>query len=504
MRVVPSYGFDLGPVLAHCLAARRQWRLRRTALAIILGWIAYRFPLGVALWAIAAALAVAVARPSRRTLRRSRPWRRRIGRAWSGALVVLLLPLLVMTLRPTSRVGEETLVALEYATLAYLGVRIIDRLVAVVYALLCDRGGRRPWTGPRLRGRIAAIERAQTGNALPYELHAGYWRFIGAGNSLWRRATISIKLQGEKDDEDEEVRKDFVPFGTGELLTAVSEELDDLRIAEPPFQPLECDVQYVRGGPSRRWARLPRNPSGDDAGEDALWGREPDERGSGIVVRRYLSAQVQTWSGQLVVTVLASAVIEGQELHFVVRPHVLPPLFDDVEEAVDPEVLRRITMFAQIPVQAVGDLAALGHGWWRFLRWWAGESDETASSEQLADVPKRPMPTSLRERCSPVYTGDMHVSEDAVRHVAIVQSSMFSTVEEFLEFKGVDVTEFKRQVQKIMTVIHAGDNNIIQAVTAGRDARDIRQGPDNAQDRQAGRHAGGDESDKATEKGDEE
>ncbi|NEC88733.1 hypothetical protein [Streptomyces sp. SID12501] len=510
--MVPSYGFDLGPVLAHCLAARRQWRVRRTVLVAVLGWIAYRFPLGVALWAFTVALALAVAWPPRRTLWRARPRRSRFSRTWGGAIAMVLLPSLVMLFRPTSRVAGETLAAVEFAALAYLGVRIVDRLVAVVYALVCDRGGRDPWTGPRLRGRITAIERAQNGNALPYELDAGYWRFIGAGNALWRRATISIKLQGEKDDEDEEIRKDYVSFDTDELLTAVSQDLEDLRIAEPPSRPLECEVRYVRGGPSRRWARLSKNPSdagaegdaGTDADEYAQWGRSPDEGGSENVVRHYLSAQVETWSGQLVITVLASAVIEGQELHFVVRPHVLPPLFDDIEEAVDPEVLRRITTFAQIPVQAVGDLVALGHGWWQFFRWWARESEETASGEQLAKVPKRPMPTSLRERYTPVYTDDMHVSEDAVRHVTIVQSSMFSTVEDFLELKGVDVTEFKRQVQKIMTVIHAGDNNIIQTVTAGRDARDVRQGADAAHDRQASRPADRDESDKATEKGDGE
>ncbi|WP_329267994.1 hypothetical protein [Streptomyces sp. NBC_01451] len=503
LRVVPSYGFDLGPVLAHCLAARRQWRVRRVVLAVVLGWIAYRFPLGVALWASTAALAMLVARPPRRTLWRTGPRRRRFSPAWAGALVVVLLPVLVMTLRPMSRVAGEALAAVELSALAYLGVRVMDRLVAVVYALVCDRGGRDPWTGPRLRGRIAAIGRAQSGDALPYELHAGYWRFIGAGNALWHRSTISIKLQGEKDDEDEEIRKDFVAFDTDELLSAVSEDLEDLRIAEPPFRPLECDVRYVRGGPSRHWARLPRNHSGADADEHALWGRAPDESDSGTVVREYLSAQVRTWSGQLVITVLASAVIEGQELHFVVRPHVLPPLFDDVEEAVDPEVLRRISTFAQIPVQAVGDLAVLVLGWWHFLRWWAREREGTGPGEQLAEVPKRPMPTSLRERYSPVYTGDMHVAEDAVRHVTIVQSSMFSTVEEFLDHKGVDITEFKSQVQKIMTVIHAGDNNIIQAVTAGRDAHGTSQGPDTSQDRQPSRPADRDQSGRATEKGDE-
>ncbi|MDN3026969.1 hypothetical protein [Streptomyces sp. S.PB5] len=476
--------------------------MRRAVLALGLGWIAYRFPLGVALWAFTVVLALLVTRPPRRTLWRSR--RRWLSRAWGGVLVLVLLPLLVMTLRLTSPAGKETLSALVYVTLAYLGVRTVDRFVALVYALLCDRGGRSPWTGPRLRGRIAAVERAQHGDALPYELQAGYWRFIGAGNALWRRSTISIKLQGEKDDEDDDVRKDFVPFSPDELLTAVSEDLEDLRIAVHPFQPLPCEVRHVRGGPSRRWARLPKSSAGDEAGEDAVWGRAPDEKGSGIVVRRYLSAQVRTWSGQLVITVLASAVIEGQELHFVIRPHVLPPLFDEVDESGDPEVLWRFATFAQVPVQAVCDLVALGYGWWRFLKWWARENEATASGEELAQVPRRPLPVSLRERYSPVYTDDMHVSEDAIRHVAIVQQSMFSTVEEFLELQGVDVTDFKRQAQKIMTIIHAGDNNIIQAVTAGRDVHDVHQKADSAQERQSGRQSDDDEdeSDKATEKGD--
>ncbi|MER7183117.1 hypothetical protein ABT404_27215 [Streptomyces hyaluromycini] len=473
-RVVPSYGFDLGPVLAHSLAARRQWRIRRAALVAVLGWVAYRCPTGVSLWALAAILALLIARPPRRVLSRS-SWRFRVSRVWGAVCVFVLLPVLVISLSPTSRESEETLLAAELAMAAFLAVRIVDRLVAALYALACDRGRRRPWTGPRQHGRIAAVERAQTHDRLPYERYITHWRFIGVGKSLWGRSTISIKLQAEE-DEDEEVRKDFEPFDTDELLRAVSEDLEDLRISEPPFNPLECEVRYVVGGPDRRWWRLPSDPPTDSSETDDAWGQAQDEAASGHVVRRYLSAQVNTWSGQLVITVLASAVIEGQELHFAMRPHVLSPLFEEVEEAVDPEQLARVGTFVQIPLQAVGDLVGLGHNCWRFLRRWAREGDEPAAADEVPKVSKRPMPTSLRERYSPVYTDDMHVSEDAVRHVAIIQKCMFDTVQEFLEHKGVDVTEFKRQAQKIMNIIYAGDNNIIQAVAAGRDAHGVHQG----------------------------
>ena len=482
MPVVPSFGFDLGPVLAHCLAARRQWRIRRTVLVVALSWIAYRFPLGVGVWVFVAALALVTARPPRRRTWRTARRRRWEGRAWVAALPLLLLPLIVALVRAPSRISAENLQAVALATVAFVAVRILDRLVAIVYALVSDRDRSDPWTGPRNRGRIAAVQQAQKRNALPYELYSTRWRFIGAGKSPWGRSTISIKLQGAKDDEDEEVRKDFEAFDTEELLAAVSEDLEDLRIGEPPFHPLGCEVREVWGVPGRRWARRTQNSGPDGPSEEDEWRLAQDVSASGLIVRRYLSAQVHTWSGQLVVTVLASAVIEGQELHFVVRPHVLSPLFDEVEEAVDPDLLRRITTFAQVPVQALGDLLALGLGCWRFLRWWTRKREYTTSDEQLTKLPKRPMPTSLRERYSPVYTSDMHVSEDAVRHVAIVQSTMFGTVEEFLEHRGVDVTEFKRQVQKIMTVIHAGDNNIIQAVTAGRDVQDVRQGQDASKD----------------------
>ncbi|MCX4977910.1 hypothetical protein [Streptomyces sp. NBC_00620] len=491
-------------MLAHCLAARRQWRIRRTMLALALGWIAYRFPLGFGVWALTAALALAVARPPGRHPWRSALRRRWAGRAWVATFLLLLLPVLVIVLRPTSRVSAETFRAAEFATLAFMAVRIVDRLVATVYALVCDRDRRNPWTGPRNRSRIDAIERAQKGNALAYELYETGWRFIGAGKSPWGRSTVSIKLRGAKDEESEEVRKEFEAFDPEELLAAVREDLEDLSLGEPPFNPLRCEVEEVRGGPDRRWARLPRIPGGDSPSDEHDRGRAQGVTASGLEVRRYLSAQVCTWSGQLVVTVLASAVIEGQELHFVVRPHVLSPLFEEVEEAVDPERLRRITSFVQIPVQALGDLLALGLGCWRLLRWWTHEREEMTTDEPLTKVPKRPMPTSLRERYSPVYTSDMHVSEDAVRHVEIMQSRMFATVEDFLEDKGVDVTEFQRQVQKIMTVIHAGDNSIIQAVTAGRDVQDVRQGKEDSQDRQPSRPSERETSEKATRKGDTE
>ena len=475
-RAVPSFDYDLGPVLAHCLAARRQWRVRRTVLLLVMGWIAWRFPLGAALWAVAGVLATTVARfPGRR-----RRWR---SRAWAGALTLLLVPLTLVVLGPTSRLGAETLRALGFAALAFLAVRIVDRLVALVRALACDRdhGGRRPWTGPRKRARIAMIERAQALNALPYELfeseyYVAQWRFIGAGKSPWGRHTISIKMQGKPDEEDETVRKDFEEFTIEELLSAVRDDLEDLTVSEPPFHPLPCRVREIWGVPDRRWVRLPRDPAGGDSGEERTWEQEQEATASGVATRRYLSAQVGTWSGQLVVTALASAVIEGRELHFVLRPHVLSPLFNEVEEAVDPELLRRVSAFALVPVQASGDLVVLARTGWRILKWCARELAERAADEgEFRKVPKRPLPVSLRERYSPVYTSDMHVSEDAVRHIEIIQARMFATVQDFLEDKGVDVTEYERQVQNIMTIVQAGDNSIIQASTAGRDMHDPRQ-----------------------------
>ncbi|MFI6622774.1 hypothetical protein [Streptomyces sp. NPDC050528] len=492
-RAVPSFDYDLGPVLAHCLAARRQWRVRRTVLLVVLAWIAWRFPLGVALWAVAGLLATTVARfPGRR-----RRWR---SRAWAGALTLLLVPLTLVVLGPTSQLGGETLRALEFAALAFLAVRIVDRLVALVRALACDRvhGDRRPWAGPRKRARIAMIERAQELNALPYELfesdyYAAQWRFIGAGKSPWGRHTISIKMQGKPDEEDETVRKDFEAFTIEELLSAVRDDLEDLTVSEPPFHPLSCRVREIWGVPDRRWVRLPRDPAGSDPGEERNWEQAQEATASGVATRRYLSAQVGTWSGQLVVTALASAVIEGRELHFVLRPHVLSPLFNEVEEAVDPELLRRVSTFAQVPVQASGDLVVLVRTGWRILKWCAREHTERATDEgEFRKVPKKPLPVSLRERYSPVYTSDMHVSEDAVRHIEIIQSRMFTTVQDFLEDRGVDVTEYERQVQNIMTIVQAGDNSIIQASTAGRDVSDSRQETDRFENRGSDRPDGGD------------
>lgn len=88
------------------------------------------------------------------------------------------------------------------------------------------------------------------GNALAYELYETGWRFIGAGKSPWGRSTVSIKLRGAKDEESEEVRKEFEAFDPEELLAAVREDLEDLSLGEPPFNPCAARSRRYGVGPT--------------------------------------------------------------------------------------------------------------------------------------------------------------------------------------------------------------------------------------------------------------
>lgn len=210
---------------------------------------------------------------------------------------------------------------------------------------------------------------------------------------------------------------------------------------------------------------------------------------SGHWSRRYLSAQVVSWKGDLVVTVFAHAALEGKTLHFVTRPHILAPPQDEAT-ALPAKGWRLLWQVLAAPLQAVGDTIALAYQTYGIV----GRSVGLLNTSVLTHTAKRRLamamalekndknPVSLREHCAQTEPEDMHQAEDAYRHISILQSRMFSTVSAFLADHGLAVGEFQRQAAQINQWFVNGDNTQINTGSiGGNQTQQTQPQPDSAQ-----------------------
>jgi hypothetical protein len=405
-----------------------------------------------------------------------------------------------------------------WLTLLMTAVYTVDGWVALIYmtSLRPSRKeiARHPRLAPRATIRISECEAAELWQSTPYRKEEnGVHRFVGAGRDAWRsggpriqlsparRAADAKETEGDSDGmrpgskADAEVlgngdQNGFRKFEADELLDKVRDELERLSgvLVETHALP-NCDVFETLAVPQSRWENLTRVSNrpkkdreavGPGKTQRAPWpeAREMIAEGrqtpSGHLSRRYLAAQVVDWEGQIVVTVFAHAALEGKTLHFVTRPHVLAPLKKEVRvvPAEDWALVRKILL---APVHALGDTVALAHRSYgiliralsslvpgvlgRAMRQQVAKALDEAAQDDNS-------PVSLREHCALVEPDDMHETEDAARHISILQSRMFSTVSAFLDDHDVFTGEFRRQAEQFVTKVFInGDHNQVNTGT---------------------------------------
>lgn len=191
--VAPSVGFDLGPVLAHCMAAHQQRRLRDIGLLLTGVTAALLAPL----WTLLAGLAMAFGGMMVPARQRRPGILRTLGTMVAGAAVAILLMVFVETLdEPAPGLDEPPVpgwlvgipwLALLVGVAAYL-VLVRDSLVTrrtLVTELRRDRfrpdEGQLPTADPYEKLRLLDVEEAQWGNVTVY---GGYSPFVGYGTPL--------------------------------------------------------------------------------------------------------------------------------------------------------------------------------------------------------------------------------------------------------------------------------------------------------------------------------
>ncbi|MEU0242853.1 hypothetical protein ABZ192_00750 [Streptomyces sp. NPDC006235] len=464
---VPSYGFDLVPVIAHSLRARRRRWLRRVGVLLVAAGVACATPRAAVVWGVVVLVALVMRWAALRAARKVK--KSLLAPSPRSAYLVLCVPwvLAVVPFRPV--VGEMVglrvgLLLLPFALLG--GAALVcaaDRLAARAALARITREGvstdRLPWVAGKARRRMSQIGREQTWMELPYD-HPE--RFVGAGRDVWGAADIGIPLKPR--DPEESVK----PFGEWELLRRMGAALRELgRGAREITDPLPgFSVAEVQGLPATLWLRRTR----------ATKLEMPDLRGRGrrspssVPDRLYLRAQCVSWDGQIVVSVFVHAALEAGELRLTVRPQVITPLYNELRVIGAPVAKRGTRLLGCLATQSVLDAAAGPVALWRFVtRLGLGQQGEDGRAEEKD-------PVSLRDRYSTEEVTDMHQSDDAKRHVVLMQTCIFRAVSEYLEEAGVDTAPYERQVAAVITNIQVyGDNNAPIQNVAGSDIHGVGQ-----------------------------
>ncbi len=464
---VPSYGFDLVPVIAHSLRARRRRWLRRVLVLLLAAAVAYAVPRAALVWGGAVLLACLMWWAGLRAARKGK--KSRLAPSPRLAYLVLCVPwiLAVVPYEPIS--GEAValrtgLLLLPFVLLA--GVVLVcvgDRLMARAALSGIVRDGiasdRLPWASAKATRRMALISNEQTRSELPYD-HPE--TFVGAGRYVWGVADIGIPLKPK--DPEVSVKS----FGERELLRRMGDALRELgRGAREITDPLPgFSVTEVLGLPSDLWLRRTGAAKLELPDLRGLGRRSP----SSVPDRLYLRAQCVSWDGQVVVSVFAHAALEAGELRLTLRPHVMTPLYSELSVADAPVAKRGMRLCGWLVVQALLDAFDGPLALWRLVtRLGLGVQSEDGRAEEKD-------PVSLRDRYSTEEVTDMHQADDAKRHVVLMQTCIFRTVSEYLEELGVDTAPYERQVAAVITNIQVyGDNNAPIQNVAGSGISNVGQ-----------------------------
>lgn len=482
----PSVGFDLRPVVLHCLAARRQRYLRDLAL-VVCAVIALVVSL---LWTALSLLVIAaLAGTVRRSAGGARSWP-----AVPAALMValpVLLAVLISGLTPSGSDPKAVGLPDWLAGVPWLGLPV---LLVMYGALAWDvlatrqvvvgdltRSRFRPEAAPPPREEwvtplLGAIEATQYGNVTPY---SGFTPFLGYGRTVsgwafalptWRRGRADLDEVVEIDVLEliEHVRKRL--HAISQPGEAAGEALEGLHIADRIF--VSGEALGARFLPRRD---LP--PRQNLMPEEV---REIAGRPSGSA-RYFLCAEVRSWGEEMVASTFLHFSTDGRLLYLQCDRAVLGPLrrrYHDVDRLTDtpvPGQIGRIALAsaARLPALVAGAAgralrAALsGRIHRRRLR-----RNRLLAGEDLGyDYGAR---FSVREMAEDLRSHNYFQNTDVSKHLKIVERHVLTAVLDFLDEHDVDTTEFANRQMVILNqgivqtggVSHVGNQAVGFGATA--------------------------------------
>ncbi|MGB2571539.1 hypothetical protein ACPFP2_24260 [Micromonospora citrea] len=478
--VAPSYGFDLGTVLAHCRRANTILLVRDAVIVgVFLLSLCATGLIGIVVGGVLLAglqSAVSTVRLFRETLRRltgGEPPRVyeiiRTAAAGTVAFTVSSVSLMLLTtliggLAVSQFAGGgadsavSSVVTMLFGTfmvtvLAGFGPPVITRVLRWHHAVQHGPAGRP--TTPPLDARIEDIQRQQGGNTIVY---SGYSPFVGSGLVLdtTNLALRMIRQPEGFDDRTAEAQREYdqLPFTAEQLVGYVRDQLAPLGRASAPEHRLPgltvTDHVFTAGTETTELALSTDGPT--------MVGiiRQPlDAR------RHYLACRVTSWKGELVTSVYVHFALQGRTLYLETATCALAPcrdeyrVIDDVRSLGAVPYLRAAwTGLAESPrVVALAPVNLLRAG----LRWVVRRMQENQGA--LPYGVDRGARVGVRELATLDEVRNDFQMQDVAKYEEIVTRRVVAATLDFLVTHGVDVTEFRQRANVLINSgVYAGGN----------------------------------------------
>jgi hypothetical protein len=427
-------GVDPEAIYHHCDDAVWLFRIRAVLIAVVVVAAAWRWPrpslvwLGVLAW---------WALPLSRTVRWVVPAAGlavATGELWSGhhGTVYWLSP--------------------GYVLPALWGIFVLDALAAriIIRSIMRERDPSEP-APPRAphrqSSRLKAIIKEHTGNRVTY---CGDKQIVGAGEPEWTAPT-SVKLAPPAQKGAPR------PFTPDDLLGHIQAKLKTLRVASGTSYAIpRLEVEAVLVAPVGH-KRAEQDPTG--LGHRHIVNRHV----SGEPERVYVRARAVLWDGQVVPSVYVGAVPEGEMLRFIFLPYILHPIGPELSSAKRIAEGRRWLWLPTSVWHGLRELCALAQNLHRALERVAGRiiTAMHLSPPRLLDIApeflrparKKTKPVRALRELYADETGDMHMLDDAARFIHILRVRVYDEALAFLHEHGIDIAEFKAQVQSIINTV---------------------------------------------------
>ncbi|MDQ7910222.1 hypothetical protein RB614_37590 [Phytohabitans sp. ZYX-F-186] len=476
--VAPSYGFDLGTVLLHCLRARNIAFFRDATLLVVMVFALVASPLPfvaamVLLWT--AHFTVEGWRVLRDAMGRIRAGGQlgttilaRLGmlavRWFVSQFVLLLFALIVIGLTPEEFEGEgmtgsQVAGILLLLLIVYAIPLTANLVVQVQLGTLTPNGSFA--TAPRGE-RFDEIAYQQQGNQVVY---SGDWPFVGSGDPIdrWSFAQRLMRPARLFAEPATEAQREFdtPPFTAQELVDTVRESLRTFAFEPDPERRLPAltveDRLFVAG---TEISHLVPHTTPDRMAQAIRYPTNP--------ARHYLVCQVVSWNGELVTTVYVHVAVQGRMLYLETVTAALPPCKEEYRivdqvggtgpAAYGKAVLDGILDTPRLAASALANLVRTGLEVLGGALSSAGVTVDRAVTRGYdygARYGVRDLGRAVAER--------HHLqAQDIDKYAKLVRRRIIATVLDFLDARGVDTAEFVERAVNILNAgaIHTGTGNI--------------------------------------------
>ncbi len=499
--VVPSLDFDLGPIIRHCLHARRITLVHDILLSTFLILGLFIAPIATILVLIIAFIVG--------LLPGARQGRRRVSGKFLAAagiaaavivIIVLLILKLLLTLAVTTQSGSSLSASLVPSVLWFaVSVVVYLALTGVTqfgythaqYRTLSERlryeapPTQFPKSNDRVESRLAEVEAAQWGNVT---LYGGENPFIGSGSQRGHVWSIAVQLDrahpARQNFLARPASRSYVPIDPVELHQVIRDRL--LKLKEPSLPPNErisalTVEDHVVGEGLRRWdsplidpaEKTPYSQASLEAIQALI--RHP-QAGLRYYQRVCLSDKgppvlsdgqevIEGADQGIVVSAFVHLAVEGRMLYLEFVTMILPPIWRPYQVIDRLPVVSSgkflTTVIGEAARSLFRDTIRAPVGIVSALRLMSRErrsfEDEAASSTYhvVGDFGAR---TSVRE-LGAAPSPDTYIQKlDAEKYTKIVERLLTETVLDFLAAKGVDTSAFAMGTSTIInngTVINA-------------------------------------------------